>query len=173
MPYLLIRIVFFLALGVFIYITCQLYFIKALPLCMLFWGVGCARHFSADLLEIIPAISRSARRSAFEKWNGRYYSFEDAQIRLCLVEGEVWIVEADVRKFISPAVSTREQRLLGSDYARIPGTTLHGYSEPGLLRLIQVRLARRGGETDMKKFTVWLKNEAIPNIKRFPSSSTT
>lgn len=173
MPHFFIRVVFFLALGSLIYMACSRYFVEAVPIGMLFWGVGCCMHFSPDLVNLIPAISRAARHSALEKWNGRYYTFNDSQIRLCLIEGTVWIVEVDVRQFMSPAVSEREQRMLGSDYARIPGTNLRGYSEQGLLRLIQVRLARRGGETSMKKFIVWLQKEAIPNINRFPTSSTT
>lgn len=173
MPHLFIRLLCFFTLGSLIFIGFNRYFIEALPIGMLLWGVGGGKHFSSDIVNLIPAISRAARRSAFEKWGGRYYAFSGFQIRLCLIEDTVWIVENDVRKIISPAVSEREKRLLGVEYAAIPGTSLYGYSEQGLLRLVKVRLTRRGGEAEMKKFIVWLQNEALPNVKRYPTSSTT
>jgi hypothetical protein len=166
-----IRVFCFCALVAALYAACSTYFIQALPIAMLFCGVGGAKHFAADLVELVPALKRTARRAVFEKWGGRYYTFDGAQVRLCLLEGSVWIVEADVRTLISPPVSEREQRLLGDDYAAIPGTTLHGYSERGLSRLLEIRLMRRGGEPEMKKFFSWLQNEALPNVKRFPTSS--
>jgi hypothetical protein len=172
-PRFSIRFACFLVLGTLFYTAFSNYYIEALPMGMLALGVGGVMHFSSDIVEIIPAINRAARRSALEQWNGRYYTFMGTQIRLCLLDETVWIVEADVRKIISPAVSEREKRLLGADHAPIPGTTLHAYSEHGLVRLMKVRLIRRGGETDMKKFIVWLQNEAIPNVRRFPTSSFT
>ncbi len=170
---LLIRLACFFALGFLIYVGLSRYFVDALPVALLFWGAAGAKHFASAIVDIIPAIDRAARRAAFEKWGGRYYTFDGCQIRLCLVEGTAWIVENDVRKIISPAVSAREKRLLGADHAPLPGSSLNAYSEHGLLRLLKVRLTRRGGETEMKKFTVWLQNEAIPNVKRFPASSFT
>lgn len=171
MPPLSIRLVCYFTLGLLIATTFSGFFGAALPLVLTLWCVGGCFHFARDIIHIIPAIRYAARRSASEKWNGRYYAYYGSQIRLCLVEDMVWIVEEDVRAIMAPAVSGREQRLLGTDYARIAGTALHGYSEQGLLRLIEVRLMRRGGEADMKKFIVWLQNEALPNVKRVPTSS--
>ncbi|MDQ1923570.1 hypothetical protein [Massilia pseudoviolaceinigra] len=171
MLHLSIRLVFYFALGWLIAMPLGGFFGAMLPLVLILWCVGGCMHFAADFINIVPAIRRSARRSACEKWNGRYYAYYGAQIRLCLVDNMVWIVEEDVRAIMSPAVSEREKRLSGVDYAVIPGTVLHGYSEQGLLRLIKVRLMRRGGEADMKKFIVWLQNEALPNVKRVPTSS--
>ncbi|MDQ1816357.1 hypothetical protein RBA41_23960 [Massilia sp. CCM 9210] len=171
MPHLSIRFVCYFTLGWLFAMPLSGFFGAMLPLILIFWCVGGCLHFAADIIDIASAIRRAARRSASEKWNGRYYAYYGAQIRLCLVDGMVWIVEEDVRAIVSPAVSEREQRLLGADYAAIPGTGLHGYSEQGLLRVIKVRLMRRGGEADMKKFIVWLQNEALPNVKRVPTSS--
>ncbi|QPI47700.1 hypothetical protein IV454_19165 [Massilia antarctica] len=171
MPPLPIRLACYFTLGWLIARPLSGLFGAALPVVLLLWCAGGCFHFARDIIHIIPAIRYAARRSASEKWNGRYYAYYGAQIRLCLVDDMVWIVEVDVRAIISPAVSEREQRLLGADYALIPGTALHGYSEQGLLRLIEVRLMRRGGEADMKKFIVWLQNEALPNVKRVPTSS--
>lgn len=169
---LLLRLIGFGSLGVLIYLWLKDISPQTMRIALLFWGAAGAKYFARDIIEIIPAISRAGRRSAHEKWHGRYYTFHGAQIRLCLVEGKVWIVEADVRAILSPAANEREQRLMGPEYALIDGTGLMGYSATGLLRLIDVRLMRRGGKADMKKFRHWLEAEAIPNLKRFPSSST-
>ncbi len=168
------RLACFLGIGALIYAFYRGQFHEALPrIVVMMWAAGGARYFASDIIDIIPAIRRAARRHVHEKWNGRYYTYDGRQVRLCLVDGAVWIVEADVRAILSPAVTLREQRLMGGAFAPIPGTGLRGYSEQGLLRLIDVRLIRRGGEADMKKFLAWLQREALPNIKRFPTSSTT
>ena len=173
MAHPLVRFVCFCALGALIYAAVRKSAGEALPLAMLFWGAAGAKHFSRDLVELIPSIKRAAERAALEKWGGRHYAFDNSQIRFCLIDGTVWIVEPDVRKFILPPVTEREKRLLGEHYALVPGTRLFGYSEHGLLRLLTVRLQRRGGERDLKKFLSWLQTEAIPNVKRVPTSSCT
>lgn len=169
---LLLRIAGFGLLGAFIYNSLKNVSPETMRIAMLFWGAAGVKYFARDIIEIFTVISRAGRRSAHEKWHGRYYTYDGAQIRLCLVKEKVWIVEADVRAILSPCASEREQRLLGPEYAMIDGTALMGYSEAGLLRLMEVRLMRRGGEAAMKKFRHWLEAEAIPNVKRFPASST-
>ena len=173
MAHPLLRLVAFFAVGALGYIACRKYYVEAVPIWILFWGAGGAKHFASNVVDFVPWIAREARRSVFEKWNGRFYVYDNRQIRFCLVGETVWIVEADVRSIIDPPVSDREKRLLGEHYSVIPGLQIHGYSEAGLLRLISVRLIRRGGEAGMKKFMVWLQSESIPNVKRHPSSSTT
>ncbi|UOD30083.1 hypothetical protein INH39_32865 [Massilia violaceinigra] len=170
-PHVLLRLAGYFAIAWLIAMPFGRMFGAALPVVLILWGVAGCVHFAADIVDLFPAIRHAARRSVAEKWNGRYYAYYGAHIRLCLVDGMVWIVEEDVRKIMSPPVTGREQRLLGADYAMVGGTGLHGYSEQGLLRLIQVRLMRRGGEAEMKKFIAWLQNEALPNVKRVPASS--
>jgi hypothetical protein len=173
MAHPLVRFVCFCAVGAMIYAACRKYVVEAVPLAMLVWGAAGAKHFSRDLVDLIPAIKRAGERAALEKWGGRYYVFDGSQIRFCLIDGTVWIVEADVRKFIAPPVTAREKRLLGAHHAIIPGIRQFGYSEHGLLRLLTVRLQRRGGERESIKFLSWLRSEAIPNVKRLPTSSCT
>jgi hypothetical protein len=173
MAHPLVRFVCFCALGAMIYAACRKYVVEAVPLAMLVWGAAGAKHFSRDLVDLIPAIKRAGERAALEKWGGRYYVFDGSQIRFCLIDGTVWVVEADVRKFIVPPVTAREKRLLGVHHAIIPGIKQFGYSEHGLLRLLTVRLQRRGGERESIKFLSWLRSEAIPNVKRLPTSSCT
>lgn len=168
----LLRLSCYLAVCALAYMVVKGYPAKVQALTALGFSVAGAWFFSRDVLDFVYAISQAGRRSAAEKWGGRYYTYIGAQVRLCLVDGTVWIVEEDVRDILSPPVTEREKRLMGAEHARIPGTTVFGYSEQGLLRLVAVRLMRRGGETDMKKFITWLEKEALPNVKRFPTSST-
>lgn len=169
---LALRIFCVLGIGALIYAVFRDRFNEAFPrLLIMMWAAGAIRYFARDLVDIVPAIRRAARRHVHEKWNGRYYTYEGRHVRLCLADGTVWIVEADVRDIIVPAVTGREQRLMGTGFGLIPGTRLNGYSESGLLRLVSVRLLNRGGDAPMKKFFVWLEREAIPNVKRFPTSS--
>lgn len=171
MPHLFIRIACYFAVGGLIFVAASRYVVEWLPIGMLVWGVFGGRHFSRDIVEIVPAIVRAARRAVFQRWNGRYYTFNGSQVRFCLIDDTVWIVEEDVRKIITPAVSEREQRLLGADYGKVPTTPLLAYSERGLLRLLDTRLKQRSCGTDMKKFYRWLHTDAIPNVKRLPTSS--
>ena len=83
----------------------------------------------------------------------------------------MWVVEADVRKFIVPPVTASEKRLLVAHHAIIPAIRQFGYSEHGLRRLLTVRLQRRGGERELIKFLSWLRAETMPNVKRLPTSS--
>ena len=171
MPHLYTRIICFSAVGALIFTLCNRYVVEWLPIGMLCWGVYGAKHFARDIINILPAIADAARHSAFQKWNGRYYSFNGSQVRFCLIDETVWIVEEDVRKIMVPAVSEREQRLLGADHAQIATTALSGYSEHGLLRLLNTRLKQRTCDAVVKKFYIWLQSEAIPNVKRLPASS--
>jgi hypothetical protein len=149
------------------------YFVEAVPVAVLFRGAAGAKHFSQDLVNVIPAIKRAGERAPLKKWGGRYYAFDGSQIRLCLIDGTVWIVEADVRKFIVPPVTASEKRRLVAHHAIIPAIRQFGYTELGPLRLLTVRLQRRGGERELIKFLSWLRAEAIPNVKRLPTSSCT
>ncbi len=168
----LYRLACYLVLCVVAYLVARLFHERVQALTALGVGVLGVRFFSRDVIDFLEAIARAGRVSAAEPWGGRYYTYIGAQVRLCLVDDTVWIVEEDVRQILSPAVTEREQRLMGAEHALIPGTSLFGYSESGLLRLVAVRLMRRGGEADMKKFNTWLEKEALPNVKRFPASST-
>jgi hypothetical protein len=62
MAHPLARFVCFCALGVLIYMALRKYFVEAVPVAVLFWGVAGAKHFSHDLVNVIPAIKRATVR---------------------------------------------------------------------------------------------------------------
>lgn len=44
------------------------YFVEAVPVAVLFRGAAGAKHFSQDLVNVIPAIKRAGERAALKKW---------------------------------------------------------------------------------------------------------
>lgn len=132
------------------------------------WGAAFARY----LLGILPAIRDKARRDVCEPMNGRFYAYGNQRLRLYLVDGVIWIPERDLAAVMRPLPDTRELRLLGPDYATIPEQKLRGFTERGLLRMMTLRTAGRFSTHDMLRFKQWLENEALPNIRRLPASSS-
>jgi hypothetical protein len=123
-------------------------------------------------VEIFPAIRRRAMHDAWEPWNGRYYAFDNRQIRLFLIEDVIWVPVKDVALFVKPQPEARELRLLGADYGTIPGQKQPGYTEAGLLRLLSTRSSRRMAAHELIRFKHWLQSEAFPNIRRLPGSAS-
>lgn len=131
------------------------------------WGV----LFAPYLLEIFPWLKRRAEHDALTRWNGRYYSFDGQQLRFYKIEETVWIPQKDLRRILRPAWGERELRLLGADYAAIPETTEMGFTEAGLRKLLDSRTGHRRANHQMIRFKRWLDSEALPNVKRLPSSA--
>jgi len=143
----------------------------AVPLVVVVFGAAAARYFARDLVDLVPALARLARRRALEPWNGRYYAFDGHQVRLYLVDGTVWIAAGDLKDILVPPPTGLELRQM-PEGARVPGTNVDGYTEAALLRLLALRNANRGGRRELLRFAHWLQNEAAPNLRRLPSSTT-
>lgn len=136
---------------------------------VLFWG----KTLAPSVVELLPALRRKAIADAWEPWNGRYYAFDNRQIRLYLIDGTIWVPARDVLTMVLPPPESRELRILGADYGPIPGQAkLQGYTEAGLLRLLATRSSARMPAHDLLRFKTWLENEAFPNIRRLPASAT-
>lgn len=171
MLYLLLRFGVLFGVGSLVYLALQKYHPDHLVVGILLYAVAVSRFFAAEVIEFIPAMRRSVDRSILEPWQGRYYMYDNHQVRFSLVDGAPWIVADDARAIVTPPITAREQRLLGPHYAALPGHRLNGYSEQGLLRLLELRLRNRGGRRDMLKFRNWLEHDALPNLKRLPASA--
>ncbi len=131
------------------------------------WG----KWFAIYVIELIPAIRAQARRDVCEPMNGRFYAYDNIRLRLYLIEEVIWIPERDLQAILRPWPDIRERRLLGEDYAAIPGLKLRGFTERGLLRMMSLRTAGRFSTHEMIRFKHWLEKEALPNLRRFPVSS--
>ncbi len=143
------------------------------PLGLLLVAPFIAKGLAPIIFAIIARIKHEGERSAVEKWHGRVYSYDGHQIRLYFEDTVIWVPAADVAFVLLPAPDARELRLLGAGYAVIPDQKkIQGYSDAALLRLLAVRLQRRGGTRELTRFQHWLENQAFPNVRRLPSSAS-
>lgn len=131
------------------------------------WGITFARY----LVELIPTIKYWAERSVLLRWQGRFYTFDNRQIRFYIVDETIWIPVNDLRHVMQPALNERELRLLGDAYGKIPEHQESGVSEAGLLRLLASRTEHRRASNKMIMFRNWLLQNALPNVRRLPESA--
>jgi len=127
------------------------------PVVAVIWGALLAR----PVIEFVPALVRSARDAALREWEGRYYAFESAQVRVIEVGGEPWIVDADAFRALGVRTTRRTRAVLTAtfdpmEYARIPGTRQWGFSARGVLRYLEKREDRQA-----TKFRLWLEREVF------------
>lgn len=127
------------------------------PVVAVIWGALLAR----PVIEFFPALVRSARHAALREWEGRYYAFESAQVRVIEVDGAPWIVDADAFRALGVRTTRRTRAVLAAtfgpaDYAPIPGTPHRGFSERGVLRYLERREDRQA-----TKFRLWLEREVF------------
>lgn len=143
-----------------------------LPFVMAATGPMWAWSLAPYLVEIVPALRRRAMHDALAPWNGRYYAYDNRQIRLYLIDDMIWVPARDVATLVQPPPDARELRILGADYGTIPGQQMHGYTDAGLLRLLTTRTSNRMAPHALMRFKNWLEKEAFPNLRRRPGSST-
>jgi hypothetical protein len=131
-----------------------------------------SRLFSPLVMGVLTAIRDAGRRSAHQQYQGNYYSYEGQQVRFYLVDSTVWMAWPDVARLLDPAATERELRLLGADFATIPEHALQGCTEAGILKLLKARTGHRRATRDMIQLKTWLKQDALPNVKRLPQSAS-
>lgn len=131
------------------------------------WGITFARY----VIETFSAIKYWARHSVAMRWGGKFYMFEERQIRFFVIDDAIWIPLRDLEQLMEPAFNERELRLLGAAHGQIPGHDEIGLSEEGLLHLLQSRTEHRRASSKMIRFRNWLLQNALPNVRRLPASA--
>ena len=132
------------------------------------WGVTFARY-------IIVAFSITkywAKHSVSMPWSGKFYMFEERQIRFYIVDDLIWIPLRDLQPIMEPAFNERELRLLGDAHGQIPHHDELGLSEEGLLHVLLSRTEHRRASSKMIRFRNWLQKNALANVRRFPGSAS-
>lgn len=124
------------------------------------------------IVGLFSAVHESAHYAAYADLSGTHYAFDNHSLRFYEVDGATWIAADDVISILQPPPDARELRFLGDDHAEIPQQGIKGFSEAGLLRLLGTRTAHRRATRDMVRLKAWLEEEALPNLKRLPSSYT-
>ena len=131
------------------------------------WGITFARY----VIETFSAIKYWAKHSVAMRWGGKFYMFEEQQIRFYIIDDAIWIPLNDVQQFMEPAFNERELRLLGDAHRQIPEHVELGLSEEGLLHLLASRTEHRRASAKMIRFRNWLVQNALPNVRRLPQSA--
>ena len=132
------------------------------------WGITFARY----VIETFSSIKYWAKHSVSMRWGGKFYMFEERQIRFYVVNDLIWIPLRDLHPLMEPAFNERELRLLGDAHGQIPEHEEIGLSEEGLLRLLLSRTEHRRASSKMIRFRNWLQKNALPNVRRFPESAS-
>lgn len=132
-----------------------------------FWGITFARY----IIETFSAIKYWGRHSAAMQWSGKFYMFEERQIRFFVIDDAIWIPLRDLQQLMEPAFNERELRLLGAAHGKIPEHDEMGVSEEGLLHLLRSRTGHRRASSKMIRFRNWLQQNALPNVRRLPESA--
>ena len=150
--------------------TIILFKVLLLILLGIFSVIG-VRWISRMLLEFPEALVSHINWLIYRKWQGRYYAFDDKQVRFCVTATDVWLVEADILRLLHPRADDTELRAIAVNRGRIPRHGLKGIRVEGVRRLLRNRLNRRDPMREMVRLEWWLNNEAIPNVTRYPDSS--
>ncbi|HEU4852577.1 MAG TPA: hypothetical protein VFT37_10540 [Telluria sp.] len=134
-------------------------------------AAGLSRVFAKQVINLFAAFLRFGRWQHYRKWQGRYFAFQDRQVRICLSDGVVWFSELDINALIEPPPTRLELVALAAERGTIPGHSLRGITEVGALRLLELRTNHRRTSRNMLLLRSWLSNEVIPNIRRNPGGS--
>lgn len=132
------------------------------------WGLTFARY----VIDAFSGIKYWAKHSVSMRWSGKFYMFEERQIRFYIVDDLIWIPLRDLQPLMEPVLNERELRLLGDACAQIPQLDELGLSEEGLLHVLRSRTEHRRASSKMIRLRNWLQKNALPNVRRFPESAS-
>lgn len=129
-------------------------------------------YSSRRIIDEVSTVRDLANESVYAEAQGKHYEFDGRRLRFYLVRDKLWVAADDLVALLQPPPDPRELRLLGRHYAELPGQGIKGISEKALLRMAHTRTAHRRATRDAIRFKAWLEKEALPNVKRLPSSFT-
>lgn len=97
------------------------------------WGV----LFAKPIMDFFIWYYQTASQAPIKKYNGNYYEFANTQIRVFVVAKKLWCVDKDVLKVIGQKPNVMLESLYtATEYDQISGTTLNGFSEDGIEKLL-------------------------------------
>ena len=101
-------------------------------------------------------------KAPLEPWQGRYYRFNDVQVRVYEVGGELWFVDRDVCQSCGlPFDLSFGARFPPAHHDRIAGTREWGFSEAGLESFLAP-----SRETEAGKFLLCARREVLAAHRR-------
>jgi len=112
---------------------------------------------SRGLVHGVPGIARAAGDAAVEEWQGRYYAFDDFQVRVYEDDGRLWFALPDVVRAVgwkrTPQgfLATQRHRL-----RRVEGKRIDVMDLAGLEALLGTRR-----EQDCGRLLRWARREVV------------
>lgn len=118
------------------------------------------------VIMLVSALKRRTAEQALADWQGRYFAFDDRQIRILAEDDALWVVAEDVFKALDrPSDAKSRQRVaLRLDGARFCQPAAIGrdcFSRAGVIDY----LGGLAGETPMK-MRRWFEREVFPSFDR-------
>ncbi len=117
------------------------------------WGALLA----APIVELLANYFNFARKQPYAAWQGQYYEFQGAQVRIFEIDGALWFCDCDVLHILGKKPE-RTMRLTYSeaDYRKIEHAGLMAFSETAVLRVIS-----RIRHPEIGKLKFWIEREVI------------
>ena len=121
-----------------------------------------AKLVARQLIELFHEGFTWLSQQPLKAWEGAYYEFDNVQVRIYEVDGELWFAVPDLRKAIDlkrlPAtfVATHRENL-----KRVPGSRLEALPASALPALLEpMRMAKAG------RLLVWAQREVVAPWER-------
>lgn len=106
------------------------------------------------LLALFPAYLDWARGRIWRKWQGRYYAFDDRQIRIVGAHDALWFLSADVHAVLGMRPRIGVLSAFGSAERRRDTGLDDALSNAGLIRLLARSTDRR-----VRRFMRWAEHD--------------
>src|SRR4051812_12087732 len=122
------------------------------------WGV----MFAKPILEFFPALKRMIHRHAFEKWEGRYYTYEGTHLRAHFDGNDAWFNAKDVLSVLDKTPgSWLDTRFTPDEYAINAGSNEKSFSSAGVVKLTQI-----SDHPEAPKFRLWFERTVVFSLTR-------
>jgi hypothetical protein len=112
-------------------------------------------------------LARRGEADALHDWNGRYFAFDDRQVRIHWDDRNIWVVADDVFSLLAMDPDATERRKIAirlgvRKLLQPPGLKDECFSEEGLAKFL-ASLRRRN---DAARIQAWFERQVFPMIRR-------
>jgi hypothetical protein len=115
---------------------------------------------------VASKFTNHASEKALGKWQGKYYSWHNQQIRILEVGRSVWVVDDDLIRAAGLKPDANLKRKLNISYpgySNIPGTHYSGFNENAVMKFLE---GKQSNNPEVVKLKQWFEREVFPPIRR-------
>jgi hypothetical protein len=121
-----------------------------------------AKLVTRQLIELFHEGFTWLSQQPLKQWEGAFYAFDDVQVRIYEVDGELWFAVPDILRAIDlkalpPAFAATHR----DDLKRVPGSRLQALPASGLPALLEPLRQPKAG-----RFLVWAQREVVAPWQR-------